>query len=170
MLTEGYLGTKAVLTAPLSLEGEESDSKYGPPNLLQRIFSLLSSVHPGSDLIRLQLPPLFNFPKSQLQCYGESVYCINTDMLSKCNHGESPLDRFVSVIAWSISTMRPLMFGVAPYNPVLGETHHVSSGTLNVLLEQVSHHPPVTALHATDEKENIEIILVSFAHSEVLWH
>jgi len=22
---------------------------------------------------------------------------------------------------------------------------------------QVSHHPPVTALHATDEKENIEI-------------
>lgn len=23
---------------------------------------------------------------------------------------------------------------------------------------QVSHHPPVTALHATDEKENIEII------------
>ncbi|KAL2533428.1 Oxysterol-binding protein-related protein 4C [Abeliophyllum distichum] len=141
-LTEGYLGTKAVLTAPLSLEGEESDSNNGPPNLLQRIFSLLNNVHPGSDLIRFQLPPVFNFPKSQLQCYGESVYCINTDMLSKCNHGESPLDRFVSVIAWSISTMRPLMFGVAPYNPVLGETHHVSSGTLNVLLEQVAHHPP----------------------------
>jgi hypothetical protein len=23
---------------------------------------------------------------------------------------------------------------------------------------QVSHHPPVTALHATDDKENIEMI------------
>ncbi|CAA2950485.1 Hypothetical predicted protein [Olea europaea subsp. europaea] len=161
MLTEGELGTNAVLTAPLSLEGENSD---GPPNLLRRIFSLLSSVHPGSDLIRLQLPPIFNLPKSQLQCYGESVYCIKTDMLSKCNNGETPLDRFISVIAWSISTLRPLMFGMAPYNPILGETHHVSRGTLNILLEQVSHHPPVTALHATDEKENIEMI---WCHSPI---
>lgn len=40
-------------------------------------------------------------------------------------------------MAWSISTLRPMTFGVAPYNPILGETHHVSSGTLNVLLEQV---------------------------------
>lgn len=29
------------------------------------------------------------------------------------------------------------MFGVAPYNPILGETHHASRGNLNVLLEQV---------------------------------
>ncbi|CAA2950482.1 oxysterol-binding protein-related protein 4B-like [Olea europaea var. sylvestris] len=153
--------SNAVLTAPLSLEGDNSD---GPPNMLQRIFRLLSSVHSGSDLIRLQLPPLFNLPKSQLQCYGESVYCTKTDMLSKCNNGETPLDRFISVIAWSISTTRPLIFGVAPYNPILGETHHVSRGTLNVLLEQVSHHPPVTALHATDEKENIEMI---WCHSPI---
>ena len=33
--------------------------------------------------------------------------------------------------------MRPVIFGVAPYNPILGETHHVSRGNLNVLLEQV---------------------------------
>ncbi|CAA3026967.1 Hypothetical predicted protein [Olea europaea subsp. europaea] len=164
MLTEGELGTNAVLTAPLSLEGEDSEANNGSPNLLQRIFSLLSSVQPGSDLIRLQLPPLFNLPKSQLQCYGESVYCINTDLLSNCNHGESPLDRIISVIAWNISTLRPLTFGLAPYNPVLGETHHVSRGTLNVLLEQVSHHPPVTALHATDEKANIELI---WCHSPI---
>lgn len=47
------------------------------------------------------------------------------------------MERFISVVAWSVSTLRPLMFGVAPYNPILGETHHVSRGTLNVLLEQV---------------------------------
>lgn len=80
---------------------------------------------------------MFNLPKSQLQCYGESVYCNNSDILSKCAKQETSLERFTSVVAWSISTMRPLMFGVAPYNPVLGETHHVSRGTLNVLLEQV---------------------------------
>ena len=91
----------------------------------------------GSLVPYLQLPPLFNLPKSQLQCYGESMYCTVLDLLSKCNSGQSPLDRFVSVVAWSISTTRPATFGVAPYNPILGETHHVSKGNLNVLLEQV---------------------------------
>ncbi|URE02494.1 Oxysterol-binding protein [Musa troglodytarum] len=97
-------------------------------------------------------------PKSQLQCYGESVYCINEDYLTRCPRGKSSLERFTSVVAWSISTMRPAIFGLAPFDPILGETHHVSRGSLNVLLEQVSHHPPVSALHATDAKENIELI------------
>ncbi|KAK2449339.1 oxysterol-binding protein-related protein 4C [Trifolium repens] len=150
---------KIVLTKPLQLAKEShSEEAYKAPNLLQRLLSLFSNVRPGSDLTRFQLPPLFNLPKSQLQCYGESVYCTASDMLSICNRGQSPLDRFIYVVAWSISTTRPVSFGVAPYNPILGETHHVSKGNLNVLLEQVSHHPPVTALHATDDKENIEII------------
>ncbi|KAJ1433450.1 Oxysterol-binding protein [Sesbania bispinosa] len=97
-------------------------------------------------------------PKSQLQCYGESVYSTALDLLSSLNTGKTPLDRLISVVALSISTTRPLVFGVAPYNPILGETHHVSKGNFNVLLEQVSHHPPVSALHATNEKENIEMI------------
>ena len=76
-------------------------------------------------------------PKSQLQCYGESVYSTASDLLSKCNSAENPVDRFINVVAWSISTTRPAIFGVVPYNPILGETHHVSKGSLNVLLEQV---------------------------------
>ncbi|TKY54537.1 Oxysterol-binding protein-related protein 4B [Spatholobus suberectus] len=103
-------------------------------------------------------------PKSELQCYSECVYSTTLDLLSNLNSGQTPLDRFISVVAWSISTVRPLLFGVAPYNPTLGETHHVSKGNLNVLLEQVSHHPPVSALHATDDKENIEMI---WCHSTV---
>ncbi|KAL8505310.1 hypothetical protein ACS0TY_016522 [Phlomoides rotata] len=150
--------TEAVLTAPLSLEGEESNTEYRTPNIIQRILSLLSSVRPGSDLTKLQLPPQFNIPKSQLQCYAESVYCFRSNMLSKCARADTPRERFIAVVAWSISTLRPLPFGVAPYNPVLGETHHVSRGSLNVLVEQVSHHPPVTALQATDEEENIQMI------------
>ncbi|XP_020221774.1 oxysterol-binding protein-related protein 4C [Cajanus cajan] len=150
---------KIVLTKPMTIEKEsDSDASYKAPNLMQRILSLFKNVRPGSDLTRFQLPPLFNLPKSQLQCYGESVYCTGSDLLSMCNRGQSPLDRFISVVAWSISTTRPVIFGVAPYNPILGETHHVSKGNLNVLLEQISHHPPVSALHATDEKENIEMI------------
>ncbi|KAI3814745.1 hypothetical protein L1987_14389 [Smallanthus sonchifolius] len=146
----------AILTSPLSLDCDSSND-YRAPNLIQRIFSLLKNVRPGSDLTRFSLPAIFNIPKSQLQCYGESVYCINNDILSRCANGGTPLERLTSVVAWSISMYRPLMFGVAPYNPILGETHHASGGNLNVLLEQVSHHPPVSALYATNEKDNIEM-------------
>ncbi|GAB2224923.1 hypothetical protein Drorol1_Dr00005703 [Drosera rotundifolia] len=146
-----------VLTTPLSFQWE-SNLDHEAPNLLQRILSLFKNVSPGSDITRFQLPPLFNIPKSHLQCYGESVYSTSSDLLSKCAAGESPLERMTCVVAWSISTTRPLSFGLAPYNPILGETHHVSRGTLNVLLEQVSHHPPVSALHATDETNNIELV------------
>ncbi|URE40151.1 Oxysterol-binding protein [Musa troglodytarum] len=149
--------TTAVLTPPLSLEGGLA-AEHRPPNLLRRVLSLFGNVRPGSDLTQFQLPPLFNMPKSQLQCYGEAVYCIGEDYLNKCAKGKSSLERFASVVAWSISTTRPALFGQAPFNPVLGETHHVSRGSLNVLLEQVSHHPPVSALHATDATENVELI------------
>ncbi|XP_052200286.1 oxysterol-binding protein-related protein 4C [Diospyros lotus] len=156
---EGKARRVAVVTSPLKLEGDSSDGDdYRVPNLLHRVLSLLKNVHPGTDLIRFQVPPVFNIPKSMLQCYGEPVYCVGKDLLGACANGQSSVDRFLSVVAWNISTLRPLMFGVAPYNPVLGETHHVSRGTLNVLLEQVSHHPPVSALHATDEQNGIEMI------------
>ncbi|XP_058113564.1 oxysterol-binding protein-related protein 4B-like [Magnolia sinica] len=154
---EGAEGKAVFLTPPLALEGGLAvDHKV--PSSLERVINLLKNVRPGSDLTRLQLPPIFNLPKSQLQLYGECVYCIGEDMLSRCANGKNALERFTSVVAWNISTTRPAIFGFAPFNPVLGETHHVSRGSLNVLLEQVSHHPPVTALHATDENANVELI------------
>lgn len=85
-----------------------------------------------------QLPATFNLPKSQLQLYGEIVYCDGDDYLSRCGKGKDSLERFTAVVAWSISTTRPPIFGFAPYNPVLGETHHVSRGSLHVLLEQAT--------------------------------
>ncbi|KAH7674681.1 Oxysterol-binding protein [Dioscorea alata] len=147
----------AVLTPPLALEGGIA-AEHRAPNLIQRILSLFHNVRPGSDLTNFQLPPMFNLPKSHLQLFAEMIYCINDDYLSKCVEGSSSLERFTAVVAWNLSMIRPPIFGLAPYNPVLGETHHVSRGTLNILLEQVSHHPPVTALHATDEDKNIELI------------
>ncbi|XVE79958.1 hypothetical protein DITRI_Ditri14bG0099100 [Diplodiscus trichospermus] len=159
MITRSVEGRQVVLTKPFSIGGEsDSEVDYRAPNLIHRILSLFKNVRPGSDLTNFKLPPQFNFPKSHLQCYGESVYCIGSEMLSRCNLADNSVDRFTSVVAWSISTLRPPIFGVAPYNPILGETHHVSRATLNVVLEQISHHPPVSALHASDEEQNIELI------------
>ncbi|XP_068636451.1 oxysterol-binding protein-related protein 4C-like isoform X2 [Aristolochia californica] len=154
---DGEGGGKVLLTPPLALEGGLA-VEHRVPNIVQRILSLFGNIRPGSDLTRFQLPPLFNIPKSHLQMYGESVYCFGEDLLGKCAKGKNPLDRLANVVAWSISTTRPMIFGAAPLNPVLGETHHVSNGNLNVRLEQVSHHPPVSALHATDEQEQVELV------------
>jgi oxysterol-binding protein-related protein 8 len=141
-----------VLTPPLSLEGGLA-AELRPANLLQRVLSLFGNVRPGSDLSHFQLP------KSQLQLYGESVHCAgDQDLLGRCARGGSGLDRLASVVAWSISTTSPPIFGLAPYNPVLGETHHVSAGPLNVLIEQVSHRPPVSALHATHAAGDVELV------------
>ncbi|XP_047331492.1 oxysterol-binding protein-related protein 4B-like [Impatiens glandulifera] len=167
VVEEGDVRTRSaedvILTAPMSLdESEEDPSHYRAPNVLRRILTLLKSMRlrPGSDLTRVQVPPVFNLPKSVLQSFGESIYCIGEEecMVSRCARGPTSLDRFISVVAWNISTIRPFKFGVAFYNSILGETHHVSRGDLNVLLEQVSHHPPVTALHATNEKDGVSII------------
>ncbi|KAL6900767.1 hypothetical protein ACP4OV_005443 [Aristida adscensionis] len=147
----------AVLTPPLSLEGGLA-AELRPANLVQRVLSLFRNVTPGSDLSHFQLPATFNLPKSQLQMYGEGVYCAGEDLLGRCAGGKDALDRLTTVVAWAISTTRPPIFGFAPYNPVLGETHHVSAGSLNVLLEQVSHRPPVSALHATDDGGNVELV------------
>ncbi|CAN0839049.1 Oxysterol-binding protein-related protein 4C [Linum grandiflorum] len=148
-----------VLTKPMSVDGDDdADSDYRTPNIVQRILSLFKHVRPGSELTGFQLPPSFNYPKSQLQLYGESVYSAGKDMLGECNEAVDPLERFTKVVSWSISTTRPSIFGVAPYNPILGETHHVSSRSLNLRLEQVSHHPPITALHATDQMHNLSVV------------
>ena len=76
-------------------------------------------------------------PKSQLQMYGESVYCCRNDLLGNCARGTTALQRFLNVVAWHISTTRLAPFSQAPFNPILGETHHVSCGNLNVIVEQV---------------------------------
>ncbi|RWV93942.1 hypothetical protein GW17_00043564, partial [Ensete ventricosum] len=128
-VAEQRLEAAVVLTPPLALEGGLAE-EHQTPGLLPRVLSLLRN-----------LPPIFNMPKSQLQCYGESVYCINEDYLTRCPRGKSSFERFTSVVAWSISTMRPAIFGLAPFDPLLGETHHVSRGSLNVLLEQVTAMP-----------------------------
>ncbi|CAH2077937.1 unnamed protein product [Thlaspi arvense] len=151
-----------VLTKPFSLE-DEKDSEHTASNVIRRILSLLKSVRPGSDLTNFQLPPQLNLPKSRLQCYGEMIYSFSgQDLLGECSRRELPIERLKSVVAWNISKIRPVLFGQAPYNPVLGETHHVSNGHINVLIEQVSHHPAVSALQATHEKENIDVTWVQY--------
>lgn len=48
-----------------------------------------------------------------------------------------------------------------PLNPILGELHYgewaTSTGPLKLTVEQVSHHPPVTAYHMESEQAGIKL-------------
>jgi hypothetical protein len=109
----------------------------GNGSLVASVVEVFKGFRPGSDLTKFQVPPQFNLPKSQLQVYGEAVYCCSQDLLGSCADGATAIDRFLAVVRWHLSTTRPAPFAKAPYNPILGETHHVSAGHLNVLCEQV---------------------------------
>eukprot|EP01018_Ginkgo_biloba_P038339 Gb_23061 [translate_table: standard] len=160
---EASLSTVAVLTPPLSLDGVNMNCGEGQKqhNILSRVLNLFKSVRPGADLTRFQTCKFLDVSIETCQSpscrFMESVYCSSQDLLSKCIEGGNEVERFKAVVAWSISTTRPTIFDKVPSNPILGETHHVSSGNLNVLLEQVSHHPPITALHATNDAQEIEM-------------
>lgn len=129
------------LTVPLRLERKGSfqdGKKKGGVGIVSTVLELLKGIRPGSDVTRLELPPQFNLPKSQLQVYGEAVYCCSRDYLGMCGEGATGVERLLAVVRFHLSTTRPAPFLKAPYNPVLGETHHVSVGDLNVLCEQVT--------------------------------
>ncbi|MCO5560514.1 hypothetical protein L7F22_014129 [Adiantum nelumboides] len=145
-------------SSPFKLQHQQSDTVGSEKRpLLSRIFDIFKSARPGSDLTRFQVPVQLNMPKSQLQLYGESVYCHSHDLLEECAKESTPLERFLKVVAWHISTTRLAPFAQAPFNPILGETHHVSCGNLNVILEQVSHHPPISALYATNKLADLRL-------------
>lgn len=129
-----------MLTEPCRLERKGSfqdGKKKGGVGFVTTVLQLLKGFRPGSDVTKLQLPPQFNLPKSQLQVYGEAVYCCAQDYLGLCAEGATPVERLLAVVTFHLCTTRPAPFLKAPYNPVIGETHHVSVGELNVLCEQV---------------------------------
>lgn len=129
-----------ILTEPCQLEKKSSgkELKRQGSGIISSLVDLFKGFIPGSELTKFQVPPQFNLPKSQLQVYGEAVYCCSRNLLGMCADGATPLERFLAVLRWHLSTTRPAPFAKAPYNPILGETHHVSVGDLNVLCEQVS--------------------------------
>ncbi|GAQ84545.1 hypothetical protein KFL_001940020 [Klebsormidium nitens] len=143
-------------TEPAGAAAHPEGSQKG---LVPRMLGLLrSGLAATGDLTKLQVPPQFNMPKSQLQLYGEAIYACNQTFLAACTEGASPLDRLLAVVRWHLSTVRSPLFGKAPYNPIEGETHHVSAGGLRLLAEQVSHHPPVSAIYASHPSKQTRVL------------
>jgi len=71
----------------------------------------------------------------------------------------------LKVIAYYLSNLKQEInsFYKKPYNPILGETHTCSIesekyGQTIFIAEQVSHHPPISAVYMYNEKQRIAIM------------
>jgi len=118
-------------------------------------FSLISFLRTtiGKDLTKVPMPVFFNEPLSFLQRLTEDLEYAN--LLNKAADCECPVERLVHVSAFASSNYAnvPGRFW-KPFNPLLGETfeYHNQEHGYSVIAEQVSHHPPISAIHVESDK------------------
>lgn len=117
---------------------------------------VLSSVKPGADVTNINLPANILDPVSTLEKAKKSMQ--RGELLQDlCNPAQDAQSRFLNVLRFNFSGLARERFGKKPYNPIIGEVfrccfvHRNTGGESVLLVEQVSHHPPVTALHLRNE-------------------
>jgi hypothetical protein len=110
--------------------------------------SLKDSI--GKELSKVPFPVYFNEPLSTLQRFAEDLSC--SDILQQANDAESSLLRLALVSCFAVTSYsQTYSRTLKPFNPLLGETFELETCGLRIIAEQVSHHPPISALHAEHE-------------------
>lgn len=109
----------------------------------------------GKDLTRLSLPVYFNEPLSFVQRVMEDIEY--SDVLDRASQTglQGTAERAALVATFMVSHFAATEGRTnKPFNPLLGETFDLvrHSPPVLALAEQVSHHPPVTALYARGEQ------------------
>lgn len=61
----------------------------------------------------------------------------------------------IKVITLFVSQLHFQMFGLKPFNPILGETFQTKIGNTEIYIEQTSHHPPILNFYITNPKFKI---------------
>lgn len=116
------------------------------PTSKGKVWSILKE-NIGKDLSKITMPVTFNEPITMLQKCAENVEY--HEILRLANKTE---DRFLRtgyvVAAFYILYSNTINRVSKPFNPMLGETYEYFEGDLRMIIEQVSHHPPISAFYA----------------------
>lgn len=138
---------------------EPLPSPIPPPDNELSIFRLakeiLGSVKPGADVTNINLPASILDPVSTLEKAKKSMQ--RGELLQDICASSDKYTRFLNVLRFNFSGLAKERFGKKPYNPVLGELyrcafpHKGAGGETLLVAEQVSHHPPITALHLRND-------------------
>ncbi|XP_033109059.1 oxysterol-binding protein-related protein 2-like isoform X2 [Anneissia japonica] len=104
----------------------------------------------GKELSKMTMPVVFNEPLSFLQRFSE--YVEYADLLDKAGKCDDVVDRMKYIATFIVSSGASNIERVSkPFNPLLGETFELTWDNygLRQISEQVSHHPPISAFHAS---------------------
>jgi len=93
----------------------------------------------------MSVPVYFNDPMNILQkCATSMEYC---ELLDIAMEQTDPIRRLAFVATYVITNLTSLeKNSTKPFNPLLGETFEMVTDKFRFIAEQVSHHPPITAL------------------------
>ncbi|EGC40396.1 hypothetical protein DICPUDRAFT_44602 [Dictyostelium purpureum] len=154
-------------------ELEDLDEKYESTSRLNMVLNLLKTIKAGigADLSHVELPGSFILPMSTLK-YFNDIFLKNFDLLLKANKIENESERMLEIFKYLNTTLMVSQDPTRkPLNPILGEVlmgdFHVKEEDGNIstdnhyCIEQVSHHPPLSAVAVYNKKEGIRLYFTS---------
>lgn len=122
----------------------------------------------NGDLASLTAPPFILSPVSLTE-YCKFWAENHTDFIAIAQE-QDPERRFIKVVKWFLGTLKEQYYSrneqlgseKKPLNPFLGEVFtgqwkDAKNGTTNLVSEQVSHHPPVTAFNIWNEQNQLNL-------------
>lgn len=124
------------------------------PNERLPIFKLLSSVV-GQNLTRVSIPCFVNEPLSALHRGAQSLTSLSH--LRRANRAETSIQRTMHALSVPLQVLIDNLERVKkPFNPLLGETFEHSREDAIAIVEQVSHHPPISAFYVDCQDATVE--------------
>lgn len=123
------------------------------PNYPLSLWTLMKNCI-GKDLSKIPMPINFNEPISMLQRLVEDYeYSDVLDIAASCS---DECEQLAYLAAFTVSAYATAESRInKPFNPLLGETYECDRTDdlgWRCLTEQVSHHPPITALHCESKE------------------
>ena len=120
------------------------------PNQKINLWAMLRDTI-GQELSKIAVPVYFNEPLSFLQRFSEDF--TYSDLLTYAADQSDPCIRLAYVTTWLVSQYSfTVGRTMKPFNPVLGETFELETHGFHLISEQVSHHPPISAVYCDHEK------------------
>lgn len=140
-------------------DGEWKNRKI---NFVTVLKNFVSQLKPGQDMTKFSIPAEICHPYGLLELIGVRELSM-FHLLFEVNIAPSPIERFFAVLKFFFGTVRSEVMEKKPWNPVLGEQHVIyadhPSKNKNArsffVAEQVSHHPPISAVFLNSSVEQI---------------
>ena len=105
----------------------------------------------GRDLSKMAVPVYYNEPISFLQRLTEDM--TYNEIILNASELEDPCLRLAYIACFGVSSyVSTQLRTMKPFNPLLGETFELVRDGYRIITEQVSHHPPISAINCEHEK------------------